>query len=116
MLTRILGVLLAATALIAAWQGYQAQHWKAEYNGLAATYNTKAAQAAADAAKETAVKYQDLLDKQDKAFKQRDAQLAKAQQDNSTYQQTLKDLAAKYHDEGHRCAVTVQPKDTLPGP
>lgn len=113
----ILGVILAFTGIssYAVWERGEAVHWHGQYSALQATYNGAAAKAAADATAETNRRWQALQTQQQQATVTAEQKAQAAQSANTTYQAKLAALAKQYSDLGHRCAVTVQPLDTVPG-
>lgn len=109
-------ILLGAVGGWGTWERGDAEHWKAQYASLQARYNGAAAKAAADATAETNRRWEALQDQQQQAFVDAQQKAILAQSANTAYQAKLSVLAKQYSDLGHRCAVTHQPKDTLPGP
>ena len=113
--------IIAGALLIAVLVGFglyersQAESWKAQYASLQANYNGAAAKAAADATAETNRRWQALQTQQQQATVTAEQKAQAAQSANTAYQAKLAALAKQYSDLGHRCAVTVQPLDTVPG-
>ena len=111
----ILGGLLAFAGIgsYAVWERGDAEHWKAQYATLQASYQTAAISAKADALKQEARDKAVIQEQSNKLIQQ--AQQGKQQAENQLRQYQAKLAAAAMDkDLGHRCAGVEIPKDLIP--
>lgn len=105
--------LLAITAGYGVWERGTAEHWKAQYISLQASYSQAAISAKADALKQETQDKAVIQEQSNKAIQQAQSQAQQAQNQLKSYQAKLA-AAAMVKDLGHRCAGVEIPKDLIP--